>query len=921
MRFRAARIDGYGSLTQRIFRDLDHPIVVVYGPNEAGKTTFYNYLTTMLFGFHPANLEGNPYAPWSGVEMGGEAEIVLGKRERWTVKRAMRASITGRVVRNKESTNIQNQPLPCLGMITRALFQAVYAMNRHDLVFLDEKSWAEVKDRLLGTAGIPQVQSARLVAEALEKEADQLWRPDRRGKSRSRKLKEAMRALSEAEQKARERDRATRTIESELEQADHDLAGCEEKRAVLAARIRRARRLLPAARRLMLLFEMNANAEIARACAHLPTDPMARREAWLQRERELQERADRLAREREECRRAQDAFTDADRALLAASEETRRLRENRAGRTARVHTLESRREDLAGAEAILSDRANGLFVGVIECPAAAALPREELSRRISAYREARDERIIRERTETIDPLTEDGTAGGGLEGGEPADAGSARFRIPFLSGSPWLFAAAGVLLFALYFFVRAHPASFLVLFAAALATLAGVQSYFSGRGKDAHRAAAERRRKRAADRIESARGSEREARDNVAALLDPLPLAEHRAQLMDEDLRRDLTEYNDQLSKVERLRGTIGELHAEIVRYDEEAASLIAALAIEDVRGDWIAALDRNLDEARARRTEAGKAEHRLQEIAADEASVKEERVRLTGERETLEEELAKLGPDPERGARALQESRRAADSAEALRVELRKESGSLSQLREEVAAFLEEETGADDNLLARWESEEKALHEQINQFHSTAASLRSDLKHRLEERTAADLAGEKAALEEELQEARRERDRKALLARIVREGEARYRREHEPDIYKRAGEHLSVITNGRYDRFSVEEGKSPRPMLHSREAGEARAAAEPFSQGTLDQLYWSLRMALVDHLEAGGEPLPLFLDEVFAHWDAERMDRGIALLRSLAAHRQIFFFTCHESVAKRFRDEGAGLIDLEDSGSKMALF
>ncbi|NNE07999.1 MAG: AAA family ATPase [Gemmatimonadetes bacterium] len=912
MRFRATRIDGYGSLTQRVFSDLDHPIVVVYGPNESGKTTFYHYLTTMLFGFHPANLEGNPYAPWSGVEMGGEAEVVLGKRERWTVKRAMRASITGRIVRNKERTNIQNQPLPCLGMITRALFQTVYAMNRHDLVFLDEKSWAEVKDRLLGTAGIPQVQSARLVAEALEKEADQLWRSDRRGKSRSRKLRDKMRALGEAEQKARERDRATRTIEAELERADRDLAACEETRAALAARIRRARRLLPASRRLMLLVEMNAKAEIARSCVHLPPDPMARREALLQRERELKERADRLARERGECRRAKDAFTDRDRTLLGASEETRRLRENRAERTAGVHTLDSRREDLAGAEAILSDRANGLFVGVVECAAAAELPREELSRRISTYREAREERIIRERTESIDPVAE----------GERENGGANGARLLRMARNPALAAAAGVLLFALYLLVRTHAASFLVLFAAALATFTAVQSLFARRRNIERRAEAERREKRAADRIEAARDKERAARDDVRALLDPVPLADHRADLLDEDLRRDLTEYNDQLSKVERLRGTIGALHAKILRYDEDAASMSAALGIEDVRGDRVAALDRRLDEARSRRTEAGKAEYRLGEIAADEASTSEERSRLAGERETLEGELTKLGPDPERGAMALHESRRAADSAEALRVELRKEAGSLSQLRAEVAAFLEEEPGADDNLLAQWEAEEKNLHEQINELHSTAASLRSDLKHRLEERTAADLAGEKAALGEELQEARRERDRKALLARIVREGEARYRREHEPDIYKRAGEHLSVITNGRYDRFSVEEGKSPRPMLHSHEAGEARTAAEPFSQGTLDQLYWSLRMALVDHLEAGGEPLPLFLDEVFAHWDAERMDRGIALLRSLAANRQIFFFTCHESVANRICDEGgAARIDLEDHGSKMALF
>ena len=42
---------------------------------------------------------------------------------------------------------------------------------------------------------------------------------------------------------------------------------------------------------------------------------------------------------------------------------------------------------------------------------------------------------------------------------------------------------------------------------------------------------------------------------------------------------------------------------------------------------------------------------------------------------------------------------------------------------------------------------------------------------------------GEILLLEEELADARRERDRRWLLARVVREAERRFREEHQPDV------------------------------------------------------------------------------------------------------------------------------------------
>ena len=43
-----------------------------------------------------------------------------------------------------------------------------------------------------------------------------------------------------------------------------------------------------------------------------------------------------------------------------------------------------------------------------------------------------------------------------------------------------------------------------------------------------------------------------------------------------------------------------------------------------------------------------------------------------------------------------------------------------------------------------------------------------------------------------------------------------------------------------------------------------------PFSQGIKEQVYFALRLAAIDHLDADEERLPLFLDEVFVNWDGK---------------------------------------------------
>jgi uncharacterized protein YhaN len=62
-------------------------------------------------------------------------------------------------------------------------------------------------------------------------------------------------------------------------------------------------------------------------------------------------------------------------------------------------------------------------------------------------------------------------------------------------------------------------------------------------------------------------------------------------------------------------------------------------------------------------------------------------------------------------------------------------------------------------------------------------------------------------------------------------------------------------------------------------------------SAGAADQLYLSVRLACADML-SGGCRLPLIMDDPFASFDRNRLDRVLLLLAELAADYQILLFT-----------------------------
>ena len=64
-------------------------------------------------------------------------------------------------------------------------------------------------------------------------------------------------------------------------------------------------------------------------------------------------------------------------------------------------------------------------------------------------------------------------------------------------------------------------------------------------------------------------------------------------------------------------------------------------------------------------------------------------------------------------------------------------------------------------------------------------------------------------------------------------------------------------------------------------------------SQGTADQLYLALRLAVADLVLPSPQACPLILDDALLSFDDDRLAVVLHLLTELAEGRQILLFTC----------------------------
>ena len=906
MNFDRIRVAAYGTL-----EDLDTgsdplpSLVVVQAPNEGGKTTFFSVLSSLLYGFYPASSERHPYAPWSGEFADAEARVRLSGDSTVTVQRRLRTSPWGRLSRGEDRVEeLANRTVPWASHVRRELFEEVFALTLADLARVDEKRWPEIQDRLLAGLGAEDLRGAREVTAELDAEAKKLWRPDEMGKPRDAELRDRLQELNEARIEARDRDQKAREAARSLGEARRRLEEIRDRKREARAVVERATTLGPVRRRLARIEEESTRAGDPEELEGLPDDPGDRLDELKGREEELEDRIEEAESEEERLLSRTEAVDETDRVVLEHAGEIRTLAKlcgDVGELRGRLSALEERAEDRDRDARRLGRELFDRPWDEVDREAVREAPVAELRSTVADFRDAREAAVrvrerIRDREREEPPPPE-----GGWKGAGPALLGVGAILV--LAG--WA-AEPGTVLLALGG-VAAFTGALLVL-----------------RRRDAT-VSARRSRRRHQEILEELE-AEREraeaavdaARNRVAQAASPLPLAETRL----DDPRPELVHQVERLQgRLEELRRARKEARDEGERLDDlrtRADRLVDACGIPAPEGlaGRVVALESALESAEEKRGDARSAREALERTRDALERARAEAGDAAETRRSLEERLARLGEgDVERGAEEARERLAALERARLLREELELDHPDLEELRRRIQEaeergeewLVDEEARiAAEDRVEELDGREKALIEEIN-----------DLKHRLQNLQKGPALADVESDREEVMEKRRmvwlRRDRLAFLSRVVRTADHRFRERNQPDLLKAAGEYLAEITAGRYRRLRMPEGDlDGTVLLQGPGYPGALPVDTPVSTGTREQVYLALRLAIVDHLDAGGERLPLFLDEAFVNWDAERRERGFSLLADLSGERQVFVFTCHDVMAESLEERGARLLRLD---------
>ena len=132
-----------------------------------------------------------------------------------------------------------------------------------------------------------------------------------------------------------------------------------------------------------------------------------------------------------------------------------------------------------------------------------------------------------------------------------------------------------------------------------------------------------------------------------------------------------------------------------------------------------------------------------------------------------------------------------------------------------------------------------------------------------------------------------------------LREVMESYHRDLAPLLNQGVAEGIGTVTQDRYRDVRIDP-QTFKVNLVVPETGDIQPS-DRLSLGTQEQIYLLLRVAIAKLLSENAEPLPLILDDPFVHFDQQRLENMLGFLKRLSEKNQIILFTKDENISVWF--------------------
>ncbi|MCZ8512128.1 AAA family ATPase, partial [Paenibacillus filicis] len=310
MNIKQIHIGGFGSLKNKGLH-LIAPASLVYGPNEAGKSTLLGFIRAVLFGFPPRG-SAERFAPGDGSAHGGaivleDASGNTVRIERWDAEPDGRgrapAAGSVRVRFADRSIGGERELSELLSGVTPELFRSLFAFGLTELQELRTLQHGEISGYLygagLGASGLGLRSAERKLAGELE----QLYKPRGRTPRINRELQELGAAENELRYSLAQAGRYDALREDETRLAG-ELAAMEVGAGTLRKEADRLKRVWKARPHRLRCRELRTELEGLPELTDWPEDALSR---WEQ----LQSELERLQVEQSRIRLEADSVTTA----------------------------------------------------------------------------------------------------------------------------------------------------------------------------------------------------------------------------------------------------------------------------------------------------------------------------------------------------------------------------------------------------------------------------------------------------------------------------------------------------------------------------------------------------------------------------------------------------------------------------------
>lgn len=886
MRITKLEIKDFGKFTDsKVIDDINPKIALFYGENEAGKTTIFNLIKTVIYGFYPASSESHPYSSWKNGRIEYTAEIENANNQRVLVKRKLLSRPQGKYMLGETYENLRNDTLPNAKHVSMDIYEKIYSLRVEDLEKIEGEAWEEVEDKLLANYGRDLVKNTREVLKDIKNEYDQIWRENNRGKFLAKELDSRIREIKRKKRDAKEREEEIRKLDNRIREINNEADKLKDNKIALKALLKKAKELMPVKSILDTITELNERIIHEDISSSLPNNI---REKLGMLEKKIQELNADIKSKKSLLQEKSNEMKDIslmDRLIIDNKTKVHLFYKNHS-RIENIkeninkvkNSIEKIKDRLIHeSNNFLTDRWHNNIREEFE-----KINKSELQILVSRYRNTEkelNEAILKKELES-----------------------SAKIEIKFPKAYIIGF-IFGLIILTSGIFLETSILMIVGL-VGVIYGATGILNYFNMKKSYQKHFYKNNKLNKLNNIIDELKLRIEEDRKKLKGYLDGIPVSDLAIESLDEMFIPNIMKIKDIVYDLGEFEKELKTLNLDYAEEGKELEKFLSEFSFDTplTNEEKLFYLKERLESVE-KNILLNEGLNKEISIISREIDILEDKYKNEdNELQIYLKKLSDIGSGSiEQGLKITDENLKIRNRIDSLEEELNNRSN-IESLIESIKKYDDEETWIfSDYEIAKAEENLESINQRLTDLGKEKTGLEFEMNNLLEKPTLDEIESDLMILEEDLERAYKKRDRLALLSEVIKFADQRFKEKNQPDVLKNASKYFSIITNGKYTDIFLDEFEEGSSLM-VKQKGELipRKVLDTFSKGTLNQLYLSLRLSLIDHLDKENEALPISFDELLVNWDSIRLENSLKLLKQISENRQIFIFTCHDWMAKK---------------------